>query len=77
MNTHSHLVILPLDFKLVVICCQEDEGSSLLIGDLREYKRSTPLIPRKERIVDYLQTHFVMRSEEGCESAGSKVDPNG
>jgi hypothetical protein len=60
-------------FRLVIICCQEDEGSSLLIGDLREYKRSLPPLPKEEKIVKYLQEHFV---PDDLDSTSARIDPD-
>ena len=70
---------VPTDFKLVIICCQEDEGSSLLIGDFREYRRSTPPTPKRDKIIKYLQNHFIndMGYEVDLDSAGAKIDPDG
>ena len=47
-----------LEFKLLIICCKEDEGSSLLVGDLREYKQNPPLLPAMKDIQQYLRSHF-------------------
>ena len=47
-----------LEFKLLVICCKEDEGSSLLVGDLREYKQNLPPPPTMKSVQQYLRSHF-------------------
>lgn len=74
----SHCSFL-LEFKLLIICCKEDEGSSLLVGDLREYKRNLPPLPSKTSVRQYLRSHFktdVMELAPDMPFLGAIVDPD-
>lgn len=67
------------EFKLLVICCKEDEGSSLLVGDLREYKLNLPPLPVTKPIQQYLRNHFstdVVDFGPDLPILGAAVDPD-
>ena len=68
-----------VDFRLVIICCKEDEVSSLLVGDLREYKQNPPPLPRMKSAQDYLRNHLANDALEAGEDlhiiGTSTVDP--
>ena len=68
-----------LEFKLLIICCKEDEGSSLLAGDLREYKQNLPPLPTMKSIQQYLRSHFasdVVEFGPDLPILGATVDPD-
>ena len=68
-----------LEFKLLVICCKEDEGSSLLVGDLREYKQNLPPLPPMKSVQQYLRNHFsadVVKYGADLPILGATVDPD-
>ena len=44
---------------MVIICCKEDESSSLLLGDLHDYKKSLPPKPTRKEIMEYIRSHFI------------------
>ena len=63
----------------MVICCKEDEGSSLLVGDLREYKQNPPPLPVTKSIQQYLISHFsndVVQFGPDLPFLGATVDPD-
>ena len=67
------------DFKLLIICCKEDEGSSLLVGDLREYKQNLPPLPKTKYFQQYLRSHFandIMNVGSDLPFSGATVDPD-
>ena len=69
-----------LDFRLVIICCKEDEGSSLLVGDLREYKQNPPPPPATKSVQAYLRSQFandVLKAGQDvhCFGTSNSVDP--
>ena len=67
------------EFKLLVICCKEDEGSSLLVGDLREYKLNLPPLPVTKSIQQYLRSHFSTDVKDfgpDLPILGATVDPD-
>ena len=45
------------DFRLVVICADEDHGRSYCASRLSAYQRKIPL-PQEKDIVDYLHSYF-------------------
>ena len=62
----------------MIICCREDEASSLLVSDLRDYKRSSYPLRDTAEISDYLRKHFMEDAGIVCqdvECVGASVDP--
>lgn len=62
----------------MIVCCREDEGSSLLVSDLRDYKRSSYPQREKAEIRDYLRKHFIEDAGIACQNVGcvgASVDP--
>ena len=78
LNEHKYSFFL--DFRLVIICCKEDEVSSLLVGDLREYKQNPPPLPTMKSAQEYLRNHFAedaLKASEDWHIFGTSisVDP--
>lgn len=68
-----------LDFRLVIICCKEDEGSSLLAAELRGDKQILPPLPTVKSVQEYLRNHFandVMEVGPDLPFLGATVDPD-
>ena len=62
----------------MIVCCREDEASSLLVSDLRDYKRSSYPQREKAEIRDYLRKHFIEDAGIACQNVGcvgASVDP--
>ena len=62
----------------MIVCCREDEGSSLLVSDLRDYKRSSYPLRENAEIRDYLRKHFIEDADVACQDVGcvgASVDP--
>ena len=62
----------------MIVCCREDEASSLLVSDLRDYKRSTYPQREKTEIIDYLRKHFTEDPAIFCQGGacvGANADP--
>ena len=62
----------------MIICCREDEASSLLVSDLRDYKRNTYPLREKEVIRHYLRQHFTEDPGIFCQDVacvGANADP--
>lgn len=62
----------------MIVCCREDEASSLLVSDLRDYKRSSYPQREKAEIRDYLRKHFIEDAGIDCQNVGcvgASVDP--
>ena len=54
----------------MIVCCREDEASSLLVSDLRDYKRSSYPLREKAEIRDYLRKHFTEDVALACQGVG-------
>ena len=52
------------DFRLVVICADEDHGRSFCASRLSAYQRKIHPLPLDKEIVDYLHSHFSTRFME-------------
>ena len=62
----------------MIVCCREDEASSLLVSDLRDYKRSSYPLRENAEIRDYLRKHFTEDVGIACQDVqcvGASVDP--
>ena len=64
---------------MVVICCKEDESTSLLLGDLRDYKKSLPPKPTRKETMEYIRNHLVddvVRFGPDLSEVGASADPD-
>ena len=52
------------DFRLVVICADEDHGRSFCASRLSAYQRKIHPLPLDKEIMDYLHSHFSTRFME-------------
>ena len=67
-----------IDFRLVIVCAKEDEQRSLLLGDLREYRRNPLPSCKVTELQVYLKSHFTcdIKLGSGVHNAGASVDPD-
>ena len=70
--------LFSLDYKLVIVCTKEDEPTSLLLGDLREFIKNPPPSLSYGEIHEYLLHHFtqdVVKFGPDLVEVGATVDP--
>ena len=72
----------PPDYKIVIICSNEDEERSHVISELQFYRRPYSATQPDSAFAEYLMSHFKEWPEAatemglGCAVVASAVDPD-